>query len=287
MLGPLLFVIYINDIDEGIVSKISKFADDTKLCAKVNNESEAEVLRGDLLRLYRWSEEWQMKFNIEKCSVMHVGRRNRGFEYKINDKWMRSTEEERDLGVIIHRSGKPTRQCTSAAAKANRMLGFIKRTMVSRERGIILNLYKTLVRPHLEYCVQVWNPYLQKDKDALERIQRRVTKMIKGMRNLQYEERLKRCNMTTLEKRRCRGDLIETFKIMTGGVTMDGSRFFQMANKEGLRGHRYKLSKRTDGVMKQRFFSGRVVNPWNELSDETVSVGTVEDFKKKLGLMGY
>ena len=79
MLGPLLFVIYINDIDDGIISKISKFADDTKLCAKVNSEEDAKILREDLGRLFKWSEDWNMLFNIDKCAVMHVGRKNRDF----------------------------------------------------------------------------------------------------------------------------------------------------------------------------------------------------------------
>ena len=74
--------------------------------------------------------------------------------------------------------------------------------MVRREKSIIINFYKTLVRPHLEYCVQTWSPDLQKDKNILEKVQRRATKMIKGLEKLQYEERLRECGLTTLEKRR-------------------------------------------------------------------------------------
>ena len=94
---------------------------------------------------------------------------------------------------------------------ANKVLGMIRRTVVSRDKNTILNLYKALVRPHLEYCVQVWSPYIQKDKDVLEKVQRRATRMIRGYRTLKYEERLERCGLTTLDKRRCRGDLIETY----------------------------------------------------------------------------
>jgi hypothetical protein len=287
VLGPLLFVIYINDIDEGIVSKISKFADDTKLCAKVNNEDEAKVLRDDLATLYQWSEDWQMLFNIDKCAVMHVGKKNNKFEYKMGERELRSTEEEKDLGVIVHHSTKPSRQCTAAATKANRILGFIRRTVVSRDKHIILSLYKTLVRPHLEYCVQVWNPHMQKDKDVLEKVQRRATKMIRGLSSRTYEERLEKCGLTTLEKRRSRGDLLQTYKLMTNIEATPFSRFFQLATTEGLRGHRHKIYKKSVGAIKTRFFSNRVINAWNELSEETVSAESLTSFKIKLGHIGY
>jgi ribonucleases P/MRP protein subunit RPP40 len=286
-LGPLLFILYINDIDEGIVSKISKFADDTKLCARVNNEEEAKVLKKDLERLYKWSEDWNMLFNVDKCGVMHVGKKNGEFEYEMGGRKLRTTEEEKDLGVKIHKSLKPSKQCIEAATKANKILGFIRRTVISRDKNIILNLYKTLVRPHLEYCAQAWSPYLQKDKEVLEKVQRRATKMIKGMGTLQYDERLEKCGLTTLDKRRCRGDLIETYKLMTNKEEIPFSRFFQLANRTGLRGHRYKILKKSEGNIKQKFFSSRVVNAWNELSVDTVSVNSVNNFKRKLGHLGY
>ena len=83
VLGPLLFVLFINDIDDGILSKISKFADDTKLCRAVGDEEEAEILQEDLRRMFRWSQDWQMLFNLEKCSVMHMGKRNNEFSYEM------------------------------------------------------------------------------------------------------------------------------------------------------------------------------------------------------------
>jgi len=224
---------------------------------------------------------------MDKCAVMHVGRKNSGFEYEMVDRKLRTTEEEKDLGVKIHQSAKPSRQCREAATKANQVLGQIRRTVVSREKSIFLNLYKTLVRPHLEYCVQVWSPYTQKDKEVLEKVQRRATKMIRGLGKLTYEERLVNCGLTTLEKRRCRGDLIETYKLMTNKEVTPYSRFFQLAERGGLRGHKYKIFRKSEGAIKQRFFSSRVINAWNELSEEAVSVETLNNFKNKLGQIGY
>src|SRR6218665_1381917 len=110
----LLFVLFINDIDDGILSKISKFADDTKLCIAVgDDDQEADILREEL-RIFRWSQDWQMLFNLEKCSVMHnlhMGKGNQELPYVMGGKVLKVSVEERDLGVIMHRSAKPSRQC--------------------------------------------------------------------------------------------------------------------------------------------------------------------------------
>jgi hypothetical protein len=287
VLGPALFVIYINDIDEGLISKISKFADDTKLCSIVNNEEGANILRTDLEKLYQWSIEWQMPFNIEKCAVMHIGKRNQGFQYKMGENFLRTTDEEKDLGIIVNKNMKTSRQCKGAANKANMMLGFIRRTIISREKCIILNLYKTLVRPHLEYCVQAWSPHLKKDIQVLEKVQRRATKMVRGISHLDYEERLRECGLTTLERRRTRGDLIETFKIIRNGETTSASRFFQIQESSSLRGNQFKIFKKRVQGLKEGFFSNRVVNKWNDLSDKEVTAETLDKFKILLSELGY
>lgn len=287
VLGPLLFLIYINDIDEGIISKISKFADDTKLCKEIGNETDAKGLQEDLIRLSQWSEDWQMLFNVEKCSVMHIGKQNANHSYELCGKELLVTSEERDLGVVIDSSLKPSRQCVEAAKKGNRLLGIIKRTMVSRDKDTILRLYKAMVRPNLEYCVQAWCPYLKKDIEIIEKVQRRATKMIKGFYNLSYEERLKQCGLTTLVKRRERGDLIETFKLMTNRVDMSYQRFFIPSPCSSTRGNKMKLFKKRVGTHKNHFFSARVVNSWNRLDEDTVSASSVNTFKRNLGRIGY
>ena len=111
--------------------------------------------------------------------------------------------------------------------------------------------------------------------------------MIRGFGKMTYEERLVNCGLTTLEKRRCRGDLIETYKLMTNKEEIPCARFFQLADRSGLRGHRFKIFRKSEGTTKQRFFSSTVVNAWNELNDETVSVETLNCFKARLGQMGY
>ena len=106
VLGPLLFVVYINDLDEGIAAKISKFADDTKLCKTVCNSDDVEVLRNDLVQLFKWSQEWQMRFNVDKCHVMHFGRRNPRYKYELEGIQLKETKEEKDLGVLVNEDAK-------------------------------------------------------------------------------------------------------------------------------------------------------------------------------------
>ena len=123
---------------------------------------------------------------------------------------------EKDLVVLVSHDLRPREQCISARNRANRVLGFIKRSVTNRTADVILRLYLALVRPHLDYAVQFWSPYYRMDIDRLEAIQRRMTKMIHGIRNLPYEERLKSLNLHSLERRRVRGDLIEVFKWVKG-----------------------------------------------------------------------
>src|SRR6218665_36439 len=131
-----------------------------------------------------------MLFNLENCSVMHMGKRNQEFSYEMGATVLKVSEKERGLGVIMLRSATPSRQCAEASKRANSTLGMIRRTIVTRDKDTILRLYKTLVRLQLEYCIQVWSPYLKQDMENLEKVQRRATKMMQSYMYLSYEERL-------------------------------------------------------------------------------------------------
>ena len=217
---------YINDIDDNIINKLSKFADDTKLVGKVSTDDQAESMRHDLNELFKWSEDWLMLFNAEKCKVMRFGAGNKLFSYDLGGGCLAVSEGERVLGVNVSIDLKASKQCMKAAATANCVLGMISRTISSRSKDIIVNLYKSLVRPHLEYCIQAWRPHYQKDIDVLERVQRRATRMIDGYKSKLYEERVQLLGLTTLETRRLRGDLIETFKIIKGFSNLHVLDFF-------------------------------------------------------------
>ena len=282
VLGPLLFIIYINDIDEGIVSRISKFADDTKLGTDVSTPEKVEQLQLDLQKLGEWSDKWQMPFNAAKCKVMHIGYRNPQSEYFIQGKALESTDSEKDLGVVITSDLKFSKQCIAVEKKAQKLLGYIKRQFSYRNKEIVLSLYNSLVRPHLEYAVQFWSPSYRKDIRRLERIQARATKLVPELRHMCYEDRLKELNLFSLETRRLRGQLIEVFKILRGFDNVDYRCLFQLSEGR-TRNNGYKLElKRYNGDLCGNFFSYKICSSWNALPSDVVNSDSVEQFKTRL-----
>src|SRR6267154_5187682 len=119
-----------------------------------------------------------------------------------------------DLGVNVQNNLKVSEQCSKVVKTANRVLGMISRTFRNKSKEIIIPLYKSLVRPHLEYCVQVWRPHLIKDIQLIENVQRRATRMIPELHGQTYNQRPIGVKLTTLETRRLRGDLIKMFKML-------------------------------------------------------------------------
>ena len=247
VLGPILFLVYINDLEEGVTGKILKFADDTKLFTKTKEIGDKQNVQDDIDKLVKWSEKWQMLFNFGKCKCLHIGPGNTSMNYEMGETILSITVKEKDIGVTMNANMKVSEQCRIAASKSNQVLGMIRRNITYKDKSLIVPLYKAIVRPHLEYCIQAWSPYLRKDIDMLEKIQRRATKV---------------------------------FKILNGYENIDSNIFLEI--KES-RGHNYTLVKKQSRLDVRKYsFSQRTINVWNKLSTDCVHASSVNMFKNKV-----
>ena len=231
VLGTILFLVYINDIDMVVtfIELLKKFADDTKLGQTAATAEDREKLQRALDKLCEWVELWGMEFNIKKCKVMHLGHNNTKQVYTMKGQQLEVTEEERDIGVTMSKNLKPSAQCAKAARTAQTVLAQISRAFHFRDRHIFVRLYVQYVRPHLEFAGPAWSPWLEADKEVLEKIQRRAVGMVSGNRADTYEERLRELGLTTLEERRHQADIIQTFKILHKKDSVRGETWFTMA----------------------------------------------------------
>ena len=286
VLGPLLFVIFINLIDSALsdsASFISKFADDTKVGRKILSLADSNELQTGLTQLVEWSNDWKMVFNADKCKVVHFGKRNPCNGYTMQNITLKSVDFEKDVGVLIHNSLKPSLQCNTAAKKANQVLGQMSRSLSYRDKNTWISLYKMYVRPHLEYCVQAWNPWTLKDIAVLENVQKRAVRMVSGLQGHTYEEKLAEVGLTTLEERRTRGDLIQVWKVLHNYDDVKNC-WFTMAS-ESVRETRLSSSPWNITVpivatdIRRNFFTIRVINFWNNLPEHVKSARTLNLYK--------
>ena len=157
---------------------------------------------------------------------LHIGHGNSRTTYQLGGIEVSTATQEKDLGIIVTENLKVSEQCVKVTKTANKVLGIIKWSYEDTSMANLLPLYKALVRPHIEYCVQAWRPYYQKDVDKLEKIQIRATRMMEELRGMEYEERLTQTRLVTLEARRTRADIIEVFKIMKGLEGLNREDFF-------------------------------------------------------------
>ena len=295
VLGPILFVIYINDMPEAVknASTAAMFADDTKLYRRTDTPNGPAELQEDLDCIFNWSDTWQMKFQPTKCKVLSLGNRqeneipklylySRKEDGSLEKVQLEQTEVEKDIGVYVDQELNFKEQITSKTNKANSTMGIIRWTIDHLDRRTFTQLYKSLVRPHLEVSNSAWFPYKKQDIELIESVQRTATRQIPGYNQLEYEERLRLLGLPSLTFRRLRGDMIETYKILAGVYDEDVGPKLPKGNST-TRGHSKKIFKRGSRLnIRKYFFTLRVTTIWNELPEDIVNAKNTQAFKNAL-----
>ena len=290
VLGPLFFVMFINDLLNRIKNEGKLFADDTKILALISSELDNLGLQNDLNILKEWTDEWQIKFNSLKCKVMHFGNSNPKYKYKIENVVLEEGKLEKDLGIFISNDISWSHHISYMINKSNKQMGRIKHAFEFLDKNIIRLLYKSLVRPHLEYGAVIWNPQRQGEIDRIEKVQNRSTK-IPSLYGFSHEERNLKLNLPTLENRRRRGDLIQMFKLAKNIDEINLHNPVQYFNVDGrARGHTLKIHRELVNkqnnckfnTIRHNFFTNRVANDWNILSQEAIDSTSVNQFKNHI-----
>lgn len=283
ILGPLLFLIFINDLPD-VISKnigIKLYADDVKIYLAYKKPSELEELSNALKELEKWAKSNGLKISQDKCSVLHIGKNNVKKEYHILGNKIQKTECVRDLGILID-SQLSFNEHISKIVKNAYFKGYqILRTVKTRNLNTLVFIYKTYVRPQLEYATEIWNPKTNKQIDKIEKVQKFFTRIALkkcGLIHRPYQERLTTCNLQNLSERRKITDLTTTFKIIRGLTSLETSKFINLSSRSVRRPFLIKVKRHT--AKTQNSFFNRIVSQWNKLPKKAVEIKSVKQFRE-------
>jgi len=290
-IGPLLFIIFINDItdnmDREITSKL--YADDIKLYTRIETTADIALLQVNLNYVVAWSHLWQMEISTAKCFILPIGGKLlclHDRHYTLNDTNLPTVFSIRDLGITIDQDLTFTNHVDTIVSRASIRSNLILRCFVSGDRNLLLKAFIVYVRPILEFDSPVWSPRYHRDMERLESVQRRFTKRLTGLRDYDYLTRLQMLHLETLELRRTKADLILTYKILFGLVDLDANYFFNplASTDKNTRGHAFRLSATSSSlhVQSRHFFSSRILNIWNNLPESCTNFATLNNFKSSI-----
>ena len=290
VLGPVLFVIYINELStlfpESIKSKY--FADDAKMYTEIKCSADLDQLQESLDKLTSWAKSWQLSISVSKCCTMDITSNTRlnldsNPCNSVDNIDLNSVHQIRDLGVIVDSKLKFAAHIAKIVSTAKQRSALLYRAFLTREPKYLLIAYKSYILPLIEYCSPVWSPHSVGDILMLESVQRRFTKRIPGLENMSYDARLEALNMITLERRRLQFDLVFCYKLFNGLIAGLPVNYGLELSTRKSRGNSFKLvinNPRIDA--RKYFFSSRICEPWNSLPDSVVLTKSVKSFKRQL-----
>jgi len=287
VLGPSLFLYYINDIPEGIGATVRLFADDTIAYLAIAKEADCQSLQKDLDRLAQWEEKWKMEFHPDKCTVLSISKKKSiiNFNYTLHNNILKHVTSAKYLGCTLNKDLDWGEHINNISNKANRNLNFIRRNLNIASTHIKETAYTSLVRPTVEYACTVWDPHEKGDINRLEMIQRRAARFVKN----NYHNRSSVTDMIndlgwrSLQDRRRDARLTMLFKIDTEQVAIDKSNHLIQPNRLSRNMHPRSFQIPSSNTSHRLYsFFPRTIKDWNSLPPEIMSVGTVEAFKSRL-----
>jgi hypothetical protein len=284
VLGPLLFLVYINDVSLiNSTSNTKLFADDLKLYIFATGTDSNSVMQSYLNNISDWSSLWQLTLSASKCSVLSIGKNIVEYSYNINGVLLNRVTTMVDLGVTVDSKLTFDDHISHICTTARQRSALILKSFCSRDPFLLFKAFTTYVRPLLEYASCVWNPYTISHITQIESVQKNFTKRLCGLTSLTYMDRLAFLKASSLELRRLQCDLIMYFKIINGFVDIDSGKYFLFSHNTQTRGHKFKLIKQSSHTNKvENQFKLRAINVWNSLPSTIVNAQSVSYFKHVL-----
>ena len=288
VLGPLLFLLHINDLPENVTSSVRLFADDCLLYRTIKSIEDHLALQKDLENLVEWGARWGMKFNTDKCHIIRISRSKSPYDrfYTMAGNILKQVSSAKYLGITLEETLQWNLQVASTARKANGVLAFVRRNLKGAPRKAKEMTYTILVRPILEYGAVIWDPHQKQSIHRLEQVQRRAARFVCNSytKTQSVSALLHQLNWTSLEERRRCQRLTLLYKITEGLVAVPVESIDLVSNKGKTRSGGKKTFKqiRTNSTTFQNAYTPRTIPEWNSLSEATKSSKTTTEFKKLL-----
>ena len=287
VLGPLLFLLYINDMPGKVASTTRLFADDSLLYRKIKSTQDTDILQEDLKKLEKWEQDWQMEFNPSKCETLHFTRKRKPLRrtYELHGHQLANTPCGKYLGVTLHEKLLWSNHVDAVTKKANNSLAFLRRNITRCPSDVKAQCYKSLVRPILEYASPVWDPYTATNINQLEAVQRRAARFVCGdyRTTSSSSQMIATLGWPTLQQRRTDARLILMYRVVTNLIDIPADQFLHRATVSLQRGRNvcYILPYCRTDLYRHSFFPA-AVRLWNQLPAPLATAETLDSFKAGL-----
>lgn len=292
VLGPLLFLMYINDLPDGLKSNVCLFADDCVIYRPIASTSDCETIQDDLKRLEEWEQKWMMSFKPDKCTILRFSRKINKieFSYKLSGHYLQSVSHHKYLGVTLSGDMKWNTHIDTVVSKAYGMLGFLRRNLSNAPRKVKIQAYKSLVRPHIDYCSSVWDPHTKRNINKVESVQRRAARFINNDygRESSVTAMLRDIQLPTLQLRRQDQKLVMMHKIIHNNVdlSLEGHLEFSDRDPGAVKTRKHNPltlkvpSAKTNSF--QKSFFPNTARAWNDLPHSSIASNDSAAFRNKL-----